>query len=130
MALMAVGCGERKKAEAAPGPEETVIEFFRAVAGGDAEAAMALCDTVTMNTYIDSYVSALDSMARKDSCATAIATKTLTDAEIKIESNVKEGDRRQITYTVETMDGFTKKKRATVKKDGGVWKVERITDSL
>ena len=130
MVLMAAGCGEKKQDEAVLGPEETVIEFFRAVAAGDAEAAMPLCDTIAMKPYVDSYVSALNAMARKDSSATAIATETLVNAEIKIDANVKEGDYRHITYTVETVDGFTKTKRATVKKEGRVWKVETITDSL
>lgn len=130
MVLMAAGCGERKQAEMVLGPEETVVEFFRAVAGGDAQTAMSLCDTVTMESYVDSYVSALDAMVRKDSSATAIAAAALAGAEIRIEGNVKEGDTRLITYTVETVDGLTKKKTATVKKEGREWKVERITDSL
>lgn len=128
--LMAAGCGERKQTETMLGPEETVAEFFRAVAGGDAETAMSLCDTVSMKSYIDSYVYALGAMGKKDSSATAIATSALVNAEIKIDGNTKEGENRLITYTVETVDGFTKKKTATVKKEGGAWKVERITDSL
>ena len=111
------------------GPEETVIEFFRAVAGGDVKMAMSFCDTVAMKTYVDSYVSKQNAMAIKDGNATAIATAALVNAEIKIDANIKEGDYRQITYTIETADGFAKKKTATVKKEGGAWKVERITDS-
>ena len=128
--LMAAGCGQRKQAETILGPEETVAEFFRAVAGGDAETAMSLCDTASMKSYVDTYASALNEMSKKDSSSTAIAISALVNAEIKVSSNIKEGDYRKITYTVETVDGFAKKKTATVKKDGGVWKVERITDSL
>lgn len=127
--LMAAGCGERKPKEKVSGPEETVAEFFRAVAGGDAETAMSLCDTASMKSYVDAYVSALNAMSKKDSSSTAIAASTLVNAEIKIDSNVKEGESRLITYTVEAVDGLAKKKTATVKKEGGVWKVERITDS-
>ena len=130
MVLVAAGCGERKQTETVLGPEETAVEFFRAVAGGDAKAAMSLCDTAAMKSYVDSYVSALNAMAKKDSCATAIAASALVNAEIKIDGNVKEGENRLVTYTVETVDGSTKKKTATVQKEGGEWKVVRITDSL
>ena len=130
MVLMAAGCGEKKQAETVLGPEETVIGFFKAVAGGDAETALSLCDAETMGTYIDTYVAALNSMTKKDSSATAIASSLLADADIVITDNTKEGDKRLISYAVEFGDGLTKRKTATVKKEGGAWKVERITDSL
>ena len=69
-------------------------------------------------------------LVRKDSGAVAIASAVLAEADFRTEDVVKDGDRRKVTYTIETGDGQNKRKTATVKKEEGVWKVEEITDSL
>ena len=127
--LTVAGCGggNEKKAGEAMGPEETVEAFCRAVARGDFAAAMTLCDTTAMSPYIRKYAEAWDMLAKKDSGATAIAGAILSEAEFVFEKTVKDGDSRTMTYTI-GKDGMTKRKTATVKKEEGVWKVERITD--
>ena len=131
MILMAVGCGERseKKAVEALGPEETVEAFCRAVAGGEFKEAAALCDTASMQAYIDRYAEAWKMQAKKDSSATAIAAATLSEAEFVFDKAIKDGDTRTVLYTISSGEEMTKRKTATVKKVEGVWKVEKITDS-
>lgn len=132
MLLAAAGCGQRKaeKKAAVMGPEETVEAFCRTMAAGKFEEAMSLCDTETMKGYIERYAQAWNMMAKKDSGATAIAASSLADADIMVEDIVKDGDRRTITYAIAAGEGMEKKKAATVRKEDGVWKVEKITDSL
>lgn len=130
--LMTAGCGERKngKKAAVMGPEETLEAFCRTMSGGEFEEAMSFCDTMTMIGYIERYAQAWNMMAKKDSGATAIAAATLADAEIIVEDISKDGDKRTITYIIAAGEGMKKKKIATVGKVEGVWKVEKITDSL
>ena len=132
MILIAVGCGERseKKAAEALGPEETVEAFCRAVAGGEFEAAAALCDTAAIQDYIGRYAQAWKMQAKKDSSATAIAAATLSEAEFVFDKTIRDGDTRTVSYTISSGEKMTKRKTATVKKVEGVWKVEKITDSL
>ena len=112
------------------GPEETLEAFCRTMSGGEFEEAMSFCDTMTMIGYIERYAQAWNMMAKKDSGATAIAAATLADAEIIVEDISKDGDKRTITYIIAAGEGMKKKKTATVGKAEGVWKVEKITDSL
>ena len=132
LTLMMAGCGggQEKKAEkrAEMGPEGTVEAFCRAVAGGDFAAAKALCDTVAMKPYIDSYAEALTSQTKKDGGAAAIAAESLSMMEFTTDDIVKDGDSRKVHYTIAGPEGMIKKKTATVKKIEGVWKVEEITD--
>ena len=130
--FMAVGCGERNsgRTDVALGPEETVEAFYRAVAGNNLEKAMSLCDTAAMKGYIRQYAQAWDMMAEKDSGATAIAAASLANAEFTVVDMTREGDKRMVTYTIATGKDMNKKKTAVVRKEEGVWKVEKITDSL
>ena len=127
--LFSVGCGGRQGEKAVMGPEETVEAFCRAVAGGDFATAAGLCDTRTMNSYMDERSEAWDMLQKKDSSAVAIASAILSEADIKIEDTVRDGDRRHISFTISFIEDI-KKKTATVKKDGDVWKVEAITDRI
>ena len=131
--MMMAGCGggqEKTGAEkrAEMGPEGTVEAFCRAVAGGDFAAAKALCDTVAMKPYIDSYAEALTSQTKKDGGVAAIAAESLSMMEFTTDDIVKDGDSRKVHYTIAGPEGMSKKKTATVKKIEGVWKVEEITD--
>lgn len=128
--MMMAGCRERKAETVNLGPEETVEAFCRAVAGGEFEKAKTLCDTVAMNGYIERYSEALTMQARKDSGAVAIATAELAKSEFAIDDVVRNGESRQVHYTIATGDGMNKKKTATVKRTEGVWKVEEITDRI
>ena len=123
--MMAAGCGEKKKVEM--GPEETVEAFCRAVAGGDFETAMSLCDSLSMKEYVDGYVRTLDMLKQRDSSSVAIAAATVAEAEFIVEDTIKEGDSRHIFFRLR-LDGKEKKKLATLKKEEGAWKVETIID--
>ena len=129
--LMAAGCGERKaeKKATAMGPEETAEAFFRAAAGGDFDKAMRLCDTTAMKGYIEDYAKALNMLEKKDSSALSIATEHLAEAVFAIEDVVRNGDKRMVMFTIDAGEGMNKKKTATLRKEEGEWKVEKITDS-
>jgi len=130
--MLAAGCGgsEEKKTEEQLGPEETVEAFCREMAAGGFEDAMALCDTMTMKGYIETYAEAWEMQVKADSSATAIAGSVLAGAEFIVEDAVKEGDRRHILYIMDAGNGLKKEKKATVRKIEGVWKVEQITDRI
>ncbi len=131
MLLLAAGCGRNKDAEKVQmGPEETVEEFCRAVAGCEFDKAVSLCDTLTMKEYIERYAGAWETMARRDSGAAAVAAASLAGSDFIVEETSRDGDRRTVTYTITAGEGLQKKKTATVRKEEGAWKVERITDSL
>lgn len=126
-AMVAAGCGQRSES-VEMGPGETVEAFCKALAGGDSETAMELCDTAAMNGYIRNFVEALDMQMQADSCVAGIAAGMLTQAEFAVDEVAKEGDRRIVHYTVKVSEDMTKKKTAKVRKDEGVWKVEAISD--
>ena len=128
LTLMMAGCGGGEKKGAETGPEETVEAFCRAVAGGEFAKAKELCDTAAMNGYIARYAEALQAQARRDSGAVAIAAAELAKAEFTVDDIVRDGESRQVHYTMSTADGMNKRKTATVKKTEGAWKVEEITD--
>ena len=69
-------------------------------------------------------------IAQTDSTVASIAGSLLSSAAISIADIARDGDRRQIRYSIDASMGMKKDKIATVKKDNGVWKVERITDAL
>lgn len=126
-AMVAAGCGQRSES-VEMGPGETVEAFCKALAGGDSETAMELCDTAAMNGYIRNFVEALDMQMQADSCVAGIAAGMLTQAEFAVDEVAKEGDRRIVHYTVKISEDMTKKKTAKVRKEEGVWKVEAISD--
>lgn len=127
LALTACGNGKADKI-AEMGPEQTLEAFCRAVASGEFDKATVLCDTTAMKEYIEAYAQAWEMQAKADSSATAIAGAVLSDAEITIEDVIREGERRHIIYIMDAGNGLRKDKKATVKKEEGVWKVEQITD--
>lgn len=127
LALTACGNGKADKV-AEMGPEQTLEAFCRAVASGEFDKATVLCDTTAMKEYIEAYAQAWEMQAKADSSATAIAGAVLSDAEITIEDVIREGERRHIIYIMDAGNGLRKDKKATVKKEEGVWKVEQITD--
>ena len=128
MLVMAAGCGGRQDKKAEMGPAETVEAFVRAVTAGEFDEAMSLCDTTAMKGYIETYAQAWLMQAKADSSATAIAGAVLSEADITVEDVVREGEKRHILYIMDAGNGLKKEKKATVKKEEGVWKVEQITD--
>lgn len=124
--LFTVGCKNSTSVEM--GPTETVEAFNRAITAGDFTQAKLLCDTVSMKDYLDSYHEAWDVLQAEDSSALSIAASILEKAVIEVEEVKKEGDKRIVLYTLEA-DGHSKTRKATVKKEEGAWRVERITDA-
>ncbi|MBP3663369.1 MAG: DUF4878 domain-containing protein [Bacteroidales bacterium] len=124
--VILAGCGGSN--EKAMGPEETVEAFCRAVTAGQWSQAEALCDTVSMKAYLDSHKEAWETLQREDSCALAIAESILADTVMTVEEVSKEEDRRVVSYTL-AADGNSKTRKATLKKEEGAWRVERITDA-
>lgn len=133
VAVMACSCGPNEGREGreqkALGPEETVLTFCRAVSCGDFDKAREFCDTVSMDTYLRMNMAGREKIEQTDSTVAKIATALLSEAEIEIGNTVKDGDSRVVSYSISSTTGITKNKTATVKKDKGVWKVEKITDA-
>ena len=124
--MSAVGCKSGSSVEM--GPTETVEAFNRAITVGDFAQAKQICDTVSMKDYLDSYQEAWDVLQAEDSSTLSIAASILEKAVIEVEEVMKEGDKRIVLYTLEA-DGHSKVRKATVKKEEGAWRVERITDA-
>ena len=110
------------------GPAEVVEAFNRAVTAGDFTKASELCDTVSMKDYLESYKEAWDVLCEEDSTVLSIASSILEKAVIDVEEVRKEGEQRVVIYSLEA-DGHSKTRKATVKKEEGAWRVEKITDA-
>lgn len=128
---LTVGCiGSGENSGKAPaGPEAIVTEFNRALLSGDFDRAFAVCDSLTMEEYIESYREKWNAAQKRDSSAHAIAAGMLDDAVIEMTETEKDGDVRYITYTLKT-GNIQKTRKATVRKEGGEWKMEKITDAI
>ena len=120
--------GEDKSDAKGLGPEETIGIFCQAIASGDFERARALCDTMTMKSYIETYSEAWNMLQKQDSCSLGIASGILSEMKIEIEDAKKEGNKRSIFFTIDAGNGMVKKKTATVRKIEGEWKVQEIKD--
>ena len=125
--LMAAGCGEKKGKSVEMGPAETVEAFYNCLTAGEFGAAKKICDTLTMKEYIETYSQAWDMQLKKDSTAAYIAAGILSTAEIEITETAKEDNKRIIKFNISS-GTESKKKKAVVKKDEGVWKIEAISD--
>lgn len=119
------GSGAGKKAEMEA--EDVAVSFCRAVAGGDFEKAMILCDTLTMKGYIREQEAAWHMLEKSDSSAYMIATQMLSQTEMTVDEVIKEGDRRQVFCSI-SFEGKTKEKVMTLQKEEGGWKVTAISD--
>ncbi len=128
MAALLSGCGGAEQKEQVLGPEAVVEAFCRAVAAGDMEQAEMLCDTVSMKAYLEGWTETWSELMRKDSSALRIASGILSESSFAVTKVVKDGDRRIITYTLETGDK-SKNRSAVVRKEEGEWRVESVTDA-
>lgn len=128
VAVMMAACGRKEGRKVAEmGPEETAVEFCRAVVGGDFAEAAALCDTLTMKGYISSQEKAWSMLHKADSCACRIAVGLLAEAEMTVEEVIREGDERHVFLTI-VFEENRKDKQVILKKEEGEWKVTAITD--
>ncbi len=123
--LAAASCTGKKESMS---PEAVVETFCRAVASGDFDAARSLCDTVSMNGYLENYRKVMNSLQKEDSCALAIASSILAGAEFEVNGTDRKDDERMVFYTIRTEEHM-KARRAVLKKEEGEWKVREITDA-
>ncbi len=126
VAMIAVSCNEKK---GVMGPEEVVEAFTRAVASGDFCSARALCDTESMDDYLENYREIMNSFQKEDSSALAIASSMLAGAEFEVIGTEKNGEEKTIEYRI-SAEGYDMTRKATVKKEEGEWKVKAITDAI
>lgn len=121
------GCkGGEKSVEM--GPVETVEAFYKAVSAGRWDEAESLCDTLSMSGYIESHRNAWSRFGKEDEGAAKVARSIFENTAVKVEDTHKADDKRIVTYTLET-DGLSKTRKATLRKEAGVWKVEAITEA-
>lgn len=110
-------------------PEAVVQTFSKALAEGDFETAVELCDTVSMKEYLENYIILWNKLQQDDSTALAIASSILGDSALTIEKSEKAEGGRMIYYSIEA-GGVEKRKTAKLKKEEGEWRVETITDRI
>lgn len=124
MALAALtGCFQGR--ETGLGPEETLNAFYKGMCAGDFDGATALCDSLSMDGYIDGYRRAF---VNCDSTVRAIASDILSEMTVTVTEVEKSRENRTIFYTLTATDGCSKEKVATLRKEEGAWKIEAITD--
>ena len=119
------GCSE-KSAEL--GPVETVEAFCKAITVGEWDKAETLCDTGSMGDYLDSHKEAWEELQKEDSNIVSIAQSIVAGTVLTVVDTYKEDDKRVVEYTL-TADGNSKVRKATLRKEEGAWKVEKITNA-
>lgn len=119
------GCKQQE--ESVLGPEDTVEAFCRAIAGGNMSQACQLCDTSAMKNYLDCWQEKWNELEAKDSSALRVAAGILSESLFSVEKTEKEGEKRVVTYTLES-EGESKTCRAVLRKEEGEWRLEALTD--
>ena len=117
------GCIQGREIELGPG--ETLEMFYRELCAGDFDGAAELCDSLSMDGYIDGYRRAF---VNCDSTVRAIASDILSEMTVTVTDLEKNGQSRTIFYELTAADGLNKEKVATLRKEEGAWKIEAITD--
>jgi hypothetical protein len=129
-AVLLAGCqGGKAGKKAEMGPEAVVETFTRHIAAGEFEQALELCNSASMQDYIDECRAAWERLQEKDSSVLAIASSLLEKAEFKVEKAEKTEIGRDVYYCIEA-EGHSKRKIATLKKEEGEWRVEKIIDAI
>lgn len=129
-AFLLAGCkGDHSETKVDMGPEAVIETFTRHIAAGEWEEAIKLCDTTSMQGYINDCISVWERLEKKDSSSLAIASSLLAGAEFKVEKTEKADGGRSVYYSIEA-EGKSKKKKATLRKEEGEWRVGMITDAI
>ena len=120
------GCkGGQKSVEM--GPVETVEAFCKAITAGQWNEAETLCDTESMKEYIESQKETWNRFEKEDEGAMKVAKSIMENTVVTVEDMRKADDKRVVTFKLEA-DGLSKTKKATLKKEEGAWRVEKITE--
>jgi hypothetical protein len=127
-AIAATSCGERKTEKKDISPEAVVETFNRALTAGDFDKARALCDSTSMNGWLEGYARTWKDLENKDGNALSIASAILSEAGFEVEKIEKTDGGRAVHYRIEA-EGTSKRKRAELKKEEGEWKITSIADS-
>ena len=122
-AAFAAGCFQSRTIE--PGPAETIEAFYHSLCAGDFSEAACLCDSLSMNGYIDGFRKAWEAA---DSTISVMASDILSEMDLVVTYIEKNGQSRTIFYKLTSQDGQSKEKVATLRKEERAWKVEGITD--
>lgn len=117
------GCFQGREIELGPG--KTLEMFYRDLCAGDFDGASGLCDSLSMSGYIDGFRTAWE---KNDSTVREIASDILSEMTVRVTDAEKNGQSRTIFYELTATDGCSKEKAATLRKEEGAWKIERITD--
>lgn len=117
------GCFQGREAEL--GADETLKTFYRGLCAGDFDGAAVLCDSLSMDGYINGF---RDRWEKTSSKVCAMASDILSEMAVSVTDVGKNGHTRTIFYTLTATDGQSKEKVATLRKEEGEWKIETITD--
>lgn len=123
IAAIMSGCFRGKESEL--GPDETLKTFYRGLCTGDFEGAEALCDSLSMDGYIGGF---RNSWEKTGSAVCSIASDILSEMTVSVTDIEKSRNIRTVFYTLTTTDGQNKEKVATLRKEEGAWRIEKITD--
>ena len=122
-AALLTGCIQ--SGETVSDPEDTVQAFYKALCSGEFELAESFCDTPGMGGYLGDFRSAWENI---DGSLVEAASDILSEMTVAVTSVKKNGQNRTIFFELQSADGSTKEKAATLKKEEGVWKIGQITD--
>ena len=110
-------------------PQKTLESFYAAMKTGDFDTAMTLCDMESMNGYISTYRQEWMEMSMKDSAQFAAIASIIAGTTLSVDKIHEEDGVCTLDYTL-SMDGTTKRCKATTKKEEGEWKVAAITNEI
>ena len=128
-ALMILPENEAKLAPQKAKAEVVLEKFYEAMKVGDFETAFELCDTTSMQDYLEAYRSRWKKQSQKDSADFAAITSVLSQMTVSIDEVREQDGMCFISYTL-AMDEMTKQCTATAKKEEGEWKVAAITNRI
>ena len=116
-----------KDKQAGMGPEETLEAFYKELCAGEFDCASSLCDSLTMSGHINDFRMAWE---KNDSTVSDIASAILSELSVTVTDVEKDGQTRTIFYELSIPDKQSKEKVATLSKEEGAWRIEKITDRI
>ena len=122
-------CGCHRQEEKTMDAEVVVETFCRAMAAGDFDLALSLCDSTGMKDYLSAYRQAWNMLNDKDSSVLSIASSRLAEVTFCLIDAEKTDKGKVIHYSIGT-EGYSKERKALVRKEEGEWKVVEITDVI
>lgn len=109
------------------GPDGVVKLFTDAMKAGDFDKALSLCDTVLMKDHLHSYMELWQDKSQKDSATFAVIQEMLAGTQITLTNTETHDGMCTVEYSLE-MEKNKKNCTATLKKEGGEWKIAEIIE--